>query len=104
MLIIIHFILCGSVTFLLSSALKRYFSPRHAYLISEFEVRVGLDQIPVAKAVLVDAEQQLNVILQIPVDIKVSYFHPARQLEPARIKALPVLIHQRVTFFPSIAS
>lgn len=53
------------------------------YLISEFKVRIRLDQIPVAKAVLVNTKQELNVILQVPVDIKVGYLDPARQLEPA---------------------
>lgn len=46
---------------------------------------------------LVDAEQELNVILQIPVYIKVSHFHPARQLKPGRSKVLVVLIHNRTS-------
>lgn len=46
------------------------------------EVRIRLYQIPVAKAVLVDAKQELSVILQIPLHIKVGDFHPTSKLEP----------------------
>lgn len=33
---------------------------------------------------LVDAQQELRVVLQVPVHIKVGYFGPARQLKPSR--------------------
>lgn len=62
------------------------------YLISEFKVRIRLDQIPVAKAVLINTKQELNVILQVPVDIKVGYLDPARQIEPAGNRDSPFLI------------
>ena len=52
------------------------------YFISQFQVGICLDQIPVAEAVLIGAEQELSVVLQIPVHIKVSHLHPACQLEP----------------------
>lgn len=46
-------------------------------LISQFEVRICLDQIPVSEAVLVNAEQEVDVVLQIPVHVEVRYLDPA---------------------------
>jgi len=51
-------------------------------LVSEFKVRIRLDQIPVAKAVLIDTEQELHVLLQLPVEVKVGDLHSACQIEP----------------------
>lgn len=53
-------------------------------LVSQFKVGISLNQVPVSKAVLIDAQQQLQVVLLIPVDVKVGDLGPARQLESER--------------------
>lgn len=58
------------------------------YLINQPEVRIGFDQIPVAETVFIDTKQELNVILQIPVYIKVGDLDPAGQRKPVDNRAL----------------
>lgn len=53
-------------------------------LFCQFKVGIGLDQVPVSKAVLINAQQELQVVLLIPVHIKVGNLDPACQFESGR--------------------
>lgn len=53
-------------------------------LVSQFKIRIRLDQVPVPEAVLINAQQELQVVLLVPVHIKVGDLDPACQLEPGR--------------------
>lgn len=52
------------------------------YLVSQFKVRIRLDQIPVSEAVLINTKQEQNVVLLIPVHIEVGNLDSAGQLKP----------------------
>lgn len=56
---------------------------RDIYLVSQFKVRIRLDQIPVSEAMLINAKQEQNVVLLIPVHVKVGNLDPAGQFKPA---------------------
>lgn len=56
---------------------------RDIYLVCQFKVRICLDQIPVSEAVLINAKQEQNVVLLIPVHVEVGNLDPAGQLKPA---------------------
>lgn len=56
---------------------------RDIYLVRQFKVRICLDQIPVSKAVLINAKQEQNVVLLIPVHVEVGNLDPAGQFKPA---------------------
>ena len=55
---------------------------RDRYLVIEVELRVHLDGLPVAHAVLVDATQQTGILLLIPRAVKVGTLHMATHTIP----------------------